>query len=250
MNSGGFAKIERRVIDRIVEVGPTAFAVYAVLAAHADPLGTCWPSVATIAAIVGASGRTVKRGLRRLERAGLLTRRLRRRAPPVYILPQGVTCMSAQESKGDMGVHQGVTRVSTKGDTRVTQNKNQEQEPENRGTPAASHPPSLDRVVEIWNRIEGVSPCRKLTDSRRRAFRVRAKDPDWTAQLDEALRRVAESDFLTGLNARGWRADLSWFLRPDSVTKLLEGAYDNHDGRPGRPRIPKSNPHVFRATDR
>jgi len=86
MNSGGFAKIERRVIDRIAEVGPTAFAVYAVLAAHADPLGTCCPSVA---AIVGASGRTVKRGLRQLERAGLLTRRLRRRAPPLYILPQG-----------------------------------------------------------------------------------------------------------------------------------------------------------------
>jgi len=36
---------------------------------------------------------------------------------------------------------------------------------------------------------------------------------------------IPDSPFLLGENDRGWRADIDWFLRPDSVTRILEGKY-------------------------
>ncbi len=38
--------------------------------------------------------------------------------------------------------------------------------------------------------------------------------------------------FLRGVSDRGWVADFEWFVRPESVTKLLEGKYDNRQGVP------------------
>ena len=102
---------------------------------------------------------------------------------------------------------------------------------------------SLDGLIEKWNKIPGVGNCRKATDSRRKTFKTRIKDPDWCDNLDAALQRVAASQFCRGGGSQGWKADLDWFLKPDTLTKLLEGKYDDgsratskgQGGRPGRP---------------
>ena len=52
--------------------------------------------------------------------------------------------------------------------------------------------------------------------------------------MPAALDRVRSSSFCRGQNDRGWRADLDWFLRPDTVTKLLEGKYEDRNGN-GKP---------------
>ncbi|MFG1377335.1 hypothetical protein [Xanthobacter autotrophicus] len=41
-----------------------------------------------------------------------------------------------------------------------------------------------------------------------------------------AMDRVRASPFLRGENDRGWRAGLDFFLKPDNIAKLMEGAYD------------------------
>jgi len=70
--STGWTRIDNGVIERIAEIGTTAFAVYAALAMHTDNKGKCFPSLARLAEIVGVSTRTVQRELRRLEKAGLV----------------------------------------------------------------------------------------------------------------------------------------------------------------------------------
>jgi hypothetical protein len=50
-------------------------------------------------------------------------------------------------------------------------------------------------------------------------------DPAWWQAL---LDRVTDSPFLMGHGRGGWRATIDWLLRPDSVTRILEGAYDDH----------------------
>ena len=41
-----------------------------------------------------------------------------------------------------------------------------------------------------------------------------------------ALRRAVGNPFFAGDNERGWKADLDFFLRQSSFTKLIEGSYD------------------------
>lgn len=103
---------------------------------------------------------------------------------------------------------------------------------EQKGNKKESHPagagPSaedFDEVVTSWN-ASGLVRCRKLTDRRRAALRKRLSDADWRDGWREALDRAAQSAFCRGVNDRGWRADIDWFLQPDSVTRLLEGKYD------------------------
>jgi len=91
---------------------------------------------------------------------------------------------------------------------------------------------AVEELVERWNKIPRVRPCKKVTEARRKAFKARAGDAGWLDDLPEALDRVAKSQFCTGQGDRGWRADVDWLLRPDTITKLMEGKYDDLTGRP------------------
>lgn len=73
----------------------------------------------------------------------------------------------------------------------------------------------------------------QLTDKRRKAMQARWRDPWWREHWREALDRAGPSAFLRGGNERGWVIDLEFFLRPDTVAKILEGKYD--DRKPTRP---------------
>ena len=98
MKSDGFAMLDRAVIGRIHQIGPVPFAVLAVLAGHADEAGECFPSLETIAGIVGVSDRTVRTAVRVLEAAGLVETIRRRRDTTIYrILDRKPT--SDQESQ-------------------------------------------------------------------------------------------------------------------------------------------------------
>lgn len=67
-----FVMIPHTVIGMIRCIGATAYAVYSALVYHADAAGACWPSIETIASMIGASNRTARRALRRLVTAGLI----------------------------------------------------------------------------------------------------------------------------------------------------------------------------------
>lgn len=90
-----------------------------------------------------------------------------------------------------------------------------------------------DQFVEIWNQ-SGLTLCRKLTDQRKKILQTRLADADWKANWREALDRASKSSFCRGTNERGWRADVDWFLRSDTVTKILEGKYDDSKPRTGQ----------------
>lgn len=91
----------------------------------------------------------------------------------------------------------------------------------------------FQEFIKTWNK-SGLTNCRKLTDKRRKALRARLQDPDWKDSWREALSRAAKSPFCRGQGERGWKADVDWFLKPDSVTKILEGKYDDQTPRTGQ----------------
>ena len=95
------------------------------------------------------------------------------------------------------------------------------------------------KIPEVWNEMAGRCgvPCiRKLDAFRRRAIRSRWGDKDWRKDWREAISKIGESEFACGGGNQGWRATFNWFLKPKSVTHILEGNYDGKkQGGVGRP---------------
>ncbi len=86
--------------------------------------------------------------------------------------------------------------------------------------------PVADEIVNSWNGIPGVVKVERITAKRRASLNARMREAYFRSNWREGIARAASSAFLQG--EKGWRADFEWFLRPDSLVKLLEGKYDNN----------------------
>jgi hypothetical protein len=80
--------------------------------------------------------------------------------------------------------------------------------------------------LEVWNENCGNLPkVVKLSQLRKSKIQSRlTEEPDleyWTT----IVKKMAANPFLTGGNARGWKASFDFLLRPDTHTKIDEGAY-------------------------
>ena len=43
--------------------------------------------------------------------------------------------------------------------------------------------------------------------------------------------KTGKSSFLNGDNDRGWTASIDWLIKPENRLKVLEGKYDNRQGK-------------------
>jgi hypothetical protein len=96
---------------------------------------------------------------------------------------------------------------------------------------AASAGPGL--LANAWNELthRPIPKCRELTASRKKAAERRLKErplKDWR----EVIRRIQDSDFCRGQSETAWVATFDWLLKPDTAVKVLEGKYDNREGKP------------------
>jgi hypothetical protein len=107
---------------------------------------------------------------------------------------------------------------------------------------AESSPPSqtslAQEVFSEWNNQTVFPKCLTLSGTRRRTLESRLKEPFFKANWKDAMLRVRKSSFCCGENDRKWRADFDWFVRPDTVAKIMEGKYDNKDFSNQTRRLP------------
>lgn len=91
-----------------------------------------------------------------------------------------------------------------------------------------------ESFAEEWNRLPEPFPgVRSMTDGRRTALRARLKEAFWVQHWREALTRITASAFCRGEGKDGWIANVDFFLRPESVAKIIEGKYDDAGGQAG-----------------
>jgi len=85
------------------------------------------------------------------------------------------------------------------------------------------HCPSLPHVL-------------KITDARKKQIAARWKDNNYDRVIfAEFFQLIVKSDFLTnrtGENRNGWSCTFDWALNEQSMTKILEGRYDNKVSAP------------------
>ena len=118
----------------------------------------------------------------------------------------------------------GVQPVSTKKKEKKEENgKNDEKYALSSGDDEIDLADAETRFIERWNSTPGVRKNRgaTLTNTRRKTFRARMKDQEWRDSVAPALEK-----FPLKVSAGGWKPDMDWILRPDSLTKILEGKYD------------------------
>ena len=129
MRKGNFTQVDNEVISRIAEIGHTPFAVYVVLARHADEKGECFPSQTHVADVVGVSVRSVERAVGKLKNLGLVGVRQRRQKTAIYRI------LRTDTSGGSWGLRTDTTDIKNRHlrplrpDTSGGGNKTQEQYP-------------------------------------------------------------------------------------------------------------------------
>ena len=93
--------------------------------------------------------------------------------------------------------------------------------------------PSTHWLRDLWNEHRGSLPeaRKQISSTRMKKIKARVKDEPSESVWAIAIKRAAESDFCNGENDRGWRATFDWILQPETLDKILEGKYDNRQGK-------------------
>jgi predicted phage replisome organizer len=91
-------------------------------------------------------------------------------------------------------------------------------------------PVPYEEIKELYNSTcKSLSKVRSVSSTRKRHLKARWQQLDFNIDtFQEAFEKVEASDFCTGKNDRGWKADFDWLIKNDNnIVKVLEGAYDN-----------------------
>jgi len=104
-------------------------------------------------------------------------------------------------------------------------------------------PAALPPLAEIWNENCGqLSQVKVCNPERRRKCKSRWLEvPGPNDYWIEVVRKLAASDFCNGKNDRGWTADFTFLLKPDTHIKVMEGKYKNRAASGRAQRISDNN---------
>ena len=107
--------------------------------------------------------------------------------------------------------------------------------------PSAPRHDFVSEFKKLWQELPKPFPKVSVwTEARLRSLKSRLCDQWWLDNYKEALIRMQNSDFCKGVNDQTWIADLEFFLRPESVPKIMEGKYDARVAPNAKPRSPQS----------
>lgn len=87
-------------------------------------------------------------------------------------------------------------------------------------------PSKEETFMAVWNACPRFCRCELLSGQRLRAFRQRVAEAYFCRHWREALKHAHELAFCCGQSESGWRATVDWFLKPETVMRILEGVYD------------------------
>ncbi|AFA50246.1 hypothetical protein [Acetobacterium woodii] len=85
----------------------------------------------------------------------------------------------------------------------------------------------LNNVVDEFNQVVSRLPkVTALTPKRRNTIQQRIKEHG-RESVSVCFFKAGKSDFLCGINERGWVASFDWIMKSENFVKILEGNYDN-----------------------
>lgn len=90
------------------------------------------------------------------------------------------------------------------------------------------NPEEWPELARLWNAHCGSLPkISRMNLDRERRIKKRLLEEDSLEVWLEVIKRLVSSDFCNGFNDRGWKADFDFLLREATLTRTLEGKYDD-----------------------
>ena len=85
----------------------------------------------------------------------------------------------------------------------------------------------MDGFFEAWNALpDGIPKIQEISKARRAKYRCRMQNKWWQINHIVAMAQIPGLAGLCGENDRNWKIDVDFFLRPNTVARILEGKYD------------------------
>lgn len=205
------------------------------LADWSNDEGDCWPSIAQLRAKTNKSERTIQGAIKSMVAAGHMSRdELPGRGCRYRIHPRS-DCTPAETAPRNQRTPAKSAPPQRMTDTPAAAADNTSEHPitptvSSKPTESASDRLTIEEFEEGWKALSGelgIPGLRgKLTGKRLQAFKARARDypPD---DFVEAFERIRSSPFLRGEQGNWRGATVEFFLRPDTINKILEGGYDH-----------------------
>ena len=214
--------------------------VWLAIFRHADTFGVASVTRSRIGDMIGVTPKAVSDGIK-----GLSKRKLIAKIPHGYGYKLCITCNEnvtptnekvTDDSNENVTLHsrKRYTPCNEKVTTTVTKTLHNTELPyrtdiQNIFTEEEESAPQKNEILDAWNEMANAAGLSKamMTKKRTEQMRVRMKESAFVDNWREALKKIPDSDFLTGKSKGGWRASIDWFLSPDAVVKTVEGKYDN-----------------------
>ncbi len=214
---------------QIVRPSGAKFTLIALCECANYKTGRITPSIAHLVEITGQNRKSIIAHIDQLEAQGYIadtgercgaTKQIKVYSAAIGTVPKTEPYQKRNSSKNDL-------KQSQKRDTEPSWEPSPQDTPNGVSIPADDNL-TVGEVEEAWNDLAadcGLPKIAKLTALRKRKAACRIREhpfEDWAA----ALAAIRRSRFLRGDNDRGWRATFNWLLQPETITKLLEGQYD------------------------
>lgn len=231
---------------RRVDLSDGAKLLYGILCYRARSRGFCFAGLDTLAEDTGSNLRSVRRRITELVNAELVAvQRRGKKQTNIYhfpVLPEllevqtfitddAVEALEAESDRPNLyaaGEVTGQSRPLTAGSDRPKVAAPQEgDEVKRKDTKGGS---DLSPVLSYWNAQPVLPQVKSFSAGRKKHLAARMRDDFFAANWQLAIDRIGKSDFCTGKNERGWVATFDWLLKPDTVTRIMEGRYDNRKG--------------------
>jgi DNA-binding transcriptional ArsR family regulator len=253
INKGFYAIIPANIrYDK--EVPPNAKLFYSEITALCNERGYCWANNEYFTELYDTSDRTIRRWLSVLSERGYITVEYQYKAGTKEILKRYIklagSVFSLSEEKSDLGEDKNVRTYGQKcpigEDKNVRENNiiynnniynnsyshSGPDEPEN---PPEKKKSDCEKVVDLYSLICTKLPkVVKITENRKKTIK-KLLETYTLEQIEQAFKNVNNSDFCTGNNDRGWRADFDFCINSQKLTNALEGKYKNSPAnKPGQ----------------
>jgi hypothetical protein len=207
---------------------PAQFRIYCHIARRAGSGGSAFACVDSMARVCRLHEKTIIRALAFLTDRRLLEAKRRPGRTTVYRLRPAtawVPHLSGEVSKVSTSPRKPIPNHPSQSDT--DEGNPIKGNPEKDLSPVPPYQGEAEELVDLWNSFKGLPEITNLSSARRRALRRRLRETHFRENWRGAIRRVGASPFCTGQGPKGWKANVDWFLRENTVAKIMEGQYDS-----------------------
>lgn len=242
----GFYAIIPAIIRYDSEIPPNAKLLYSEITALCNVKGYCWPTNEYFAELYNVSERTISRWISKLIQKAYIVVEYQYKAGTKEILKRYIklaghtesvceenACLGSDKNVNTyrqnchLGGDKNVRENNINNNNNIINNSYSPSGPDESEKASEKMKNEYEQIVDLYSQICTKLPkVVKITDKRKKDIK-KLIEMFTLEQIKTAFKTINDSDFCTGNNERGWKADFDFCINTNKITNALEGKYKN-----------------------